>query len=135
MLETTSAGWAEGSASSPQKDWVANRLGPQPPAVLAQLRIDSFMHVLASTGTPPALFTDSDGTAQRESVRRWHQNAVKPLARILEHELTTKMETPIRLKFDTYAMDMVSRAQVVDKLVKAGVDLSTAMAAVGMLEG
>ena len=135
MLETTSAGWGEGGTSAPQRDWVANRLGPQPPAVLAQLRKDSFEHVLASTGTPPALFTDSDGTSQREAVRRWHQNAVKPLARILEHELTMKLETPVKLKFDTYSMDMVSRAQVVDKLVKAGVDLSTAMAAVGMLEG
>ena len=36
----------------------------------------AFEAVLAATGTPPSLFTDADGTAQRESVRRWHLNTV-----------------------------------------------------------
>ena len=92
------------------------------------------MHVLAATGTPPSLFTDSDGTSQREAVRRWHLNTVLPLAKLLEHELTTKLETEVRLKFDTYALDMVSRATVVDKLVRAGVPTATALMSVGLAD-
>ena len=36
------------------------------------------------------------------------------------------------LKFDAYALDMVTRAQVVSKLAQAGVDIATALAAVGL---
>lgn len=39
-----------------------------------------------------------------------------PLARMLEHELTVKLKTPVELKFDTYALDMVRRAIVIVKL-------------------
>ena len=93
------------------------------------------MAVLAACGTPPSLFTDSDGTAQREAVRRWHLNTVLPLARLLEHELTAKLETDVKLKFDSYALDMVSRASVVDKLVRAGVPIATALSAVNLDDG
>ena len=47
------------------------------------------------------MFVDNaDGTAQREAVRRWHLNSVLPLARMVEHELSAKLETPVRLKFE-----------------------------------
>ena len=65
-------------------------------------------------------------------MRRWHQNVVVPLAKILEHELTEKLEVSVRLKFDTYAMDMISRSQTVAKLTAAGVALPVALAAVGL---
>ena len=92
----------------------------------------AFMRVLAATGTPPSLFVDSDGTSQREAVRRWHMNTVLPLARILEAELTMKLEAEVKLKFDAYPLDMVSRSQVVTKLTAAGVALPVAMDAVGL---
>ena len=78
------------------------------------------------------LFTDADGTSQREALRRWHLGTVLPLARLLEHELTAKLETPVELKFDSYALDMVSRATVVAKLAQAGVPMATALEAVGL---
>ena len=70
--------------------------------------------------------------AQREALRRWHLGTVLPLARLLEHELTAKLETPVELKFDSYALDMVSRATVVAKLAQAGVPMATALEAVGL---
>ena len=33
LLETTAAGYGEGMASAPRRDWVASRLGPNPPEV------------------------------------------------------------------------------------------------------
>ena len=132
LVETVAAGWGEGRAAAPMADWKSSRLGPNFPQSMATVQEKAFIAVLAATGTPPSLFTDSDGTSQREAVRRWHMNTVMPLARLLEHELTMKLETPVRLKFDTYALDMVSRATVVDKLVRAGVSTAVALSAVGL---
>ena len=134
LLETSAAAWGEGKAAAPQRDWQAARLGPNPPESMATIRKDAFEAVLAACGTPPSLFLDSDGTSQREAVRRWHLNLVLPLARLAEHELTAKLETPVELKFDTYALDMVSRATVVAKLAQAGVPMQTALDAVGLAD-
>ena len=132
LLETNAAAWGEGKAAAPQKDWQASRLGPMPPESMATIRKDAFEAVLSACGTPPSLFLDSDGTSQREAVRRWHLNLVLPLARLVEHELTAKLETAVGLKFDTYALDMVSRATVVAKLAQAGVPMQTALDAVNL---
>ena len=134
LLETSAAGWGEGASAAPRQDWKQSRLGPMPPESMTKLRKDSFEAILSATGTPPSLFTDADGTAQREAVRRWHLNLVLPMARLVEHELTAKFETPVELKFDTYALDMVSRATVVAKLAQAGVPMATALDAVGLAD-
>ena len=135
-VETTAAGWGEGRGAAPAADWKATRLGPNPPAALAAIRKDAFEAVLAACGTPPALHTaDADGTAQREAVRRWHLGTVLPLAGLIEDELSEKLEGDCRLRFDSYPKDMVSRAQVVSKLVSAGVPVNVALAAVGLDEG
>ena len=135
LVETSAAGWGEGKTAAPQRDWQAARLGPMPPESMATIRRDAFEAVLAACGTPPSLFVDSDGTSQREALRRWHLGTVLPLARLVEHELTLKLETPVELKFDSYALDMVSRATVVAKLAQAGVPMATALDAVGMDDG
>ena len=132
LLETSSAGWGEGRASSPQSDFVPRRLGPMMPDSMVKVADAAFMRVLASCGCPPSLFVDSDGTSQREAVRRWHMNVVLPMARILEHELTMKLEAEVKLKFDAYPLDMVSRSQAVTRLTAAGVALPVAMSAVGL---
>ena len=133
LLETTAAGYGEGMASAPRKDWVASRLGPTPPEAFVKLRSDGFQAVLAATGTPPALFTDSDGTSQREAVRRWHLNTVLPMAHILERELSDKLEADISLTFDNYPLDLAGRAQAFQKLVAGGVDVKEALATSGLL--
>ena len=133
LLESTAGGLSEGRANAPARDWVPQRLGPHPPEVMAALRKDVFEHVLAATGTPPSLFIDADGTAQREAVRRWHMGTVIPLARLLEHELTAKLETPVALRFDRYPLDLAGRAQAFQKLVAGGVSPNEALATSGLL--
>ena len=133
LLETVAAGWGEGRMSAPHTDWKPNRLGPNPPESLVRLRRDSFESVLSSCGVPPSLFMgDADGTAQREGLRRWHMNLVVPFGSLLEDELSMKLETDIRLRFDAYPRDQVGRAQTVKRLVDAGVPLSTALQAAGI---
>ena len=135
LVETVAAAWGEGRTAAPSRDWIASRLGPNPPESVVHAADMAFQRVLAATGTPPSLFVDADGTAQREAVRRWHLGTVLPLARLVEHELTQKLETPVKLRFDSYAMDLVSRSQVVAKLTAAGVALPVALAAVGLDDG
>ena len=132
LTETTGAGWGEGKASAPQSDWKAHRLGPMPPESMIALRRQTFDSVLASCGTPPPLFTDSDGTSQREALRRWHMNLVLPCARILEQELSEKLEVDIKIKLDAYPRDQVGRAQVVARLTNAGINIDTALMAAGL---
>ena len=134
LLETLAAAYGEGRQAAPAKDWVPNRLGPMPPESMATIRKDTFAAVLSACGCSVAMFDDSDGTAKREALRQWHLGTVRPLARMLEVELSGKLETELRLRFDSYPLDMVSRAQVVDKLVKAGVAVGTALDAVGLQE-
>ena len=119
LLETVAGGWGEGRAAAPQRDWTGQRLGPMPPPGMVAAADAAFQRVLAACGVPPPMFIDADGTSQREALRRWHMNTVLPLAKIIEHELTEKLEAEVKLVFDNYALDMVSRAQVVAKLVSA----------------
>ena len=135
LVETSASGWGEGRTAAPQRDWQAARLGPAPPVTMATIRKDAFEAVLAACGVPPSLFTDADGTSQREAVRRWHLNLVLPLARMVEHELTAKLETEVRLKFDSYPLDLAGRAQAFQKLVAGGVAVNEALATSGLLAG
>ena len=134
FVETTASAWGEGRDAAPRRDWVASRLGPNPPAALVELRQAAFAATLAACGSSVALFDDADGTSKREALRQWHMTTVRPIARLIEAELTQKLGTMIRLAFDPYALDMVSRAQVIQKLTMAGVALPVALAAVGMEE-
>ena len=135
LIETTSGGWGEGAVNAPRSDWKQARLGPQPPAAMVELAATSYARVLASCGASVALWDDSDGTSKREALRQWHMGTVRPLARLLEHELTAKLDAPIRLKFDGYPMDQVSRAQVFSKLIAAeGMTPQMALAISGLME-
>ena len=134
FLETTAAGWGEGRGSAPQRDWMASRLGPNPPAALAEIRRDAFAAVVAACGASAALFADgADGTAQREALRRWHLGTVLPLAGMVEAELSRKLEAPLRLRFDNYPLDLQARATALAKLVETGMDRTEALSIVGLL--
>ena len=133
LVETTSAGWDQGRATAPQKDWSANRLGPAPPEAMVSVSKDAFARMLAACGCSPALFDDSDGTSKREALRQWHLGTVRPLARILETELSLKLETDVRLVFDNYPLDLAGRAQAFQKLVGGGVTVSEALVTSGLL--
>ena len=133
LVETTAAGFGEGQSAAPQRDWKPARLGPEPPAGMAMVQKQSFEHVLAACGTSSSLFSDADGTAQREAVRRWHLGTVLPLAKILETELTEKLNAPVGLKFDAYPLDLAGRAASFQKLVAGGVPVNEALGTAGLL--
>ncbi|MCY4500153.1 MAG: hypothetical protein OXE57_01125 [Alphaproteobacteria bacterium] len=133
LVETTQAGNDQGRSAAPMKDWHPERLGPNMPAAMVELARDGFMRTLAACGTPPDLFAPADGTAQREAVRRWHLGTVMPLARLLEDELSRKLEAKIGLRFDAYPLDLAGRAQSFQKFVAGGMDVDRALALTGLL--
>ena len=134
LVETVNAGWGEGRSAAPQSDWKQQRLGPMPTEAMVALADASFARVLAASGCSPALFDDSDGTSKREALRQWHLGVVVPMARQLETELTMKLETDVRLRFDLYNTDLAGRAGAFQKLVAGGVAVNEALATAGLLE-
>ena len=133
LVETTAAAWGEGKSAAPMSDWKQSRLGPAPPQALTMLAKEAHARVIAACGASVALFDDSDGTSKREALRQFHMGCVRPHARLLEHELSAKLETDVRLRFDQYPMDQVSRAAVFAKLIAAeGITVEKALSLSGL---
>ena len=136
LPETMAAGGGKGRDAAPKKDWQPTRLGPEPPDALAELRRDTFLHVLSACGTPAAMFVGDAAQAAREATRLWFLGTVLPLARILERELSEKLGAPVELKFDPYAMDLTGRTQAFSRLEKAeGITAEKALRIVGLPSG
>ena len=135
FVETTANAWGEGRGAAPLGDWKARRIGAHPPDVLRALRSEVVQAVIAACGIPPGLADPrSDGTAQRESFRRFLHVCLLPLARLIEAEIATKLETEIRLSFDgLFASDLSGRARAFGSLVKGGMDIFKAAALAGLL--
>lgn len=101
---------------------------------MATIRKEAFDAVLAVCGCSPALFDSSDGTSKREAVRNFLHGTVKPLGRLLEEELTAKLETEVRLNYDNlYMHDLAGRAAAFQKYVAGGMDVAKALALTGMM--
>jgi len=136
VAEIAQATMGPGSAHTGSSIWKPARLGAEPPASLVQAKQDAFDRYCAAAGCPPSLFDRrSDGTARRESLRLFHMTTVLPVARMIEAELSVKLAAPVTLRFDGYAKDMVSRAQVFAKLAAAeGITPQTALRIAGLIE-
>ena len=134
LLETTSAGWGEGKASSPQADYVSRRIGANPPVTLSPLRTEAGMAVLSACGVPVSLMTDADGTSQRESWRRFVMGSVEPMLRTVAAEINEKLEASIRFDLGgLWAHDLAGRAQAFQKLVAGGQPINDALATAGLM--
>ena len=118
LVETTSAGFAEGRAAAPSDDWKPRRVGPDPPDSLGELRAQVEETVLSCCGVPPGLARAAGGES-RESYRRWYASGVQPLASLVQAELRDKLDTPdLRLEFDSLAAaDVHGRARAWRSLV------------------
>ena len=133
VVETTAGAWGDGSSVAPRRDWMASRLGPMPEQSMVALRNEAFAHVAAACGVPPSLLSNiSDGTAQRESLRRLHLTTIYPIAKQLENECRSKLDVDISLDFDLYSVDLVGRVNSLKGLIEAGVGIDEAMTLTGI---
>ena len=133
FVQTTAGGFGD-PGGAPRKDWVASRLGPNPPAAMAEIARDAYAMMIGACGASVSMFNDADGTSQRESVRRWYMLTVLSIARLIEYELSAKLETPVVLNFPTlqYFTDMQMRGGLLRNLKTAEVPIDEAMKLAGL---
>ena len=135
LVETTAAGWGEGTGAAPRHDWQPQRLGAAPPAPLVDLRSESARSVLAACGVPAALFeAGGDAAGKRESWRILLHGAVQPVADLLAVELGAKLDAPgLRLGFDRlFASDLQGRARAFQSLTGGGMAADRAAELAGL---
>ena len=134
LVETTSGGYGEGMNTAPRKDYQPVRLGADPPQSLRELREDVAHSLLQACGVPLSLVSErGDGAARREGWRQFLHSSVGPQARIIEHELSSKLETKISLNFDKlFASDIMGKARAAASLAKAGIEIDEALRMAGL---
>ena len=134
LVETTSAGWGEGRGAAPAADWRPQRIGANPPAAIDAIRTSTGQSIAAACGVPPALVSRSDGTALREAWRQFLFGTISPVAKILEAEISEKLDVGVDLVFDELrASDLAGRARAFQSMVGGGMDVTEAAALAGLL--
>ena len=134
LIETTAAGMSEGPSAAPRQDWQAKRYGIDVPGPNIDLRNAAVMAVLNACQVPLALFSDADGTSQRESWRRFAMGPLAGLAAIIEAEIADKLMVPVKFDFSgLWAHDIQGRAQAFNRLVAGGMSIEQAAGASGVL--
>ena len=124
FVETTAGSFGGDSRDAPKQDWLQKRLGPNPPETLGSVHDASAVAVLAACGVDPVLagLAKSDGTAARESYRKFERLTLQPMARLIETELRFKLDAPdLTLSFDSLrASDFAGIARSFKGLVEGG---------------
>ena len=135
LVETTSAGFGEGSLAAPRRDWVPSRIGASPPEPLVNLQEQTFDQLLAACGVPAALYgRGGDAAGRREAFRVFLHASVSPVAEIIAEELRRKLEVPdLMLTFDElFAGDLQGRARALHSMTQAGVPIEDARRLAGL---
>ena len=135
MVESVRSVHTGSPGSAPQDDWKPRRLGNSAPEAEVQLLARAFVEVLSACGVPPALFSErSDGTAQRESFRRYLHSTLDSTAKVIAAELSTKLGTEVDIDLSAiHAADVQGRARAWRSLV--GKDATMTPEAAAMLVG
>ena len=117
LVPSMGGDWSGARQDAPRGDWVTRRLGADPPASLDMLRSSSARHVLAACGVPIELAESSEGTGAREAFRRFLHATITPAARLVELELTRKLEEEVKLDFSgLMASDLSGRARAYHRI-------------------
>ena len=132
IVDTTSTGWGDGTASAPRQDWKSNRLGADPPEALGKLRSDVKGDIFGVYGIPSSIH--GTGGSARESYRQFLASTIQPLAKLVVEELAVKLDTPtLALDFtELRAADIAGRARAYGVLVSAGMSVAEAAEATGL---
>ena len=133
LVETMQSGAGGGMSRRPLGDWDQRRVGMDPPAILRELRGDAAESLLGAAGVPTDLVTgSSSATGRREAFRQFVVATIEPVARIIEAELSDKLEQPVLLSFTRLAAaDVASRARAYASLIAAGMAAADASKKVG----
>lgn len=137
LAESTVGGWSDGSQAATRHDWRGERLGPEIPDSMLGAFEAIQAAVAVACGIPPDLLAkDVDGTAQRESYRRWVQVSVQPVADMVAEVASEALEAEVSFNFrEIWGHDLQGRASAFQRLVAGGMDLERAVALSGLIVG
>ena len=111
------------SKSTARPGITKTRIGADFPEAVAELREPVRLSVLGCCGIPPAFSSGQSATTMRESYRIFIFARVLPLAKIVSHELSKKLNEKISLNFDDLAAaDTQGRARAFKSLVDGGMN-------------
>lgn len=134
FVESTADGFG-GEGVAPKKDWQAQRLGADFPGSLVDALGASGAAVIAACGVPVELLDPGPSTASREAWRRFLHGTISPLGRLVSAELTLKLESEIKLSWESlYASDLSGRARAFQSMVGGGMDIEKAAGLAGLME-
>ena len=126
-------GYGDSGWLPPNTALTSDRIGPNPPAVVNDLRNGIGDSVLAAYGVPPTLYATNAASA-REAWRQFLYATIAPVAKLCAEELANKLMVP-RLQFDfseLQASDVTGRARAFRSLVEAGMNMQEARAVAGV---
>lgn len=134
VMLVQSGDWGNVSGAPTGAGWESRRIGPQPPAALVELQQQATNEVFAAVGLSPVLFAaQSAGNAAREAWRQALSFVIKPLGRLVEAELASKLSTPVKLDFGELAgSDLQVKSRAVSSLAGAGLDINRALRIAGL---
>ena len=110
------------------------RLGAEPPSALVELFKLTRADIFGACGINPALFDVAPGVAMREAYREFLFSTVAPLGRMVAHEASEKLNTPVTLDWaELRAGDIASHARAFSSMVQGGIPVERAAALSGLL--
>ena len=75
----------------------------------------------------------ADGTAQRAAWTRFLAGSVEPLLRIVAEQVERKLEVRVQFNLSPPSSDLTMRAQALERMVGAGIELGEARRLAGLL--
>ena len=131
--------WATGGETTQgggSSEWAPRRVGAAPPPGVVEVARQATLEVLGACGIPPSLFlAQSDGTAQRESFRRFLHTTLQPCIKTCEAELSSKLDGEVTLNLDSlFASDLSGRSRAFASMVTGGMSLEKAAGLAGLME-
>ena len=126
--------WDNAGGGRALNPWNNVRVGADPPAALVMTAELATREVYAACGLNPALFQSEGETATRESFRQALFSVVAPLGKLVEKELSNKLDEEVTITWtELRAADIAGRARAFGTLVKNGMDMTQAAAVSGVL--
>ena len=135
VVETTASGWGAGGTAAPAQDWRPQRIGPNYPQQVVNLRQDIERAVAVACGVPLALMGGGVETAMRESWRLFLHGSVAPLGRQITEEASEKLDRAVTIDWtQLWAADVQGRARAFQSMTGGGLDTAAAARLSGLEE-
>ena len=123
-----------GNAGTNGVDLQTKRFGAEPPQALVNLMDLASREVVMACGLNTGLFVDLGAATAREAYRLALFGVIAPIGRMVEAELTAKLEDSVSLSWvEMRAADLMGRARSFKSMVDGGMPLEQAVAVSGLM--